>query len=72
MTSPTGPETEQTKRRYVRLRPYPQLVTQEAEPDEDLVYGDATPVIVEWRRVRGENEENVGNLEIEPSFEFRC
>ena len=26
----------------------------EAEPDEDLVYGDATPVIVEWRRVRAE------------------
>ena len=54
VTSPTGPETEQTKRRYVRPRPYPQLVTQEAEPDEDLVYGNATPVIVEWRRVRGE------------------
>ena len=52
--SPTGPETEQTKRRYVRPRPYPQLVTQEAEPDEDLVYGDATPVIVEWRGVRAE------------------
>ena len=52
--SPTGPETEQTKRRYVRPRLYPQLVTQEAEPDEDLVYGDATPAIVEWRKVRAE------------------
>ena len=52
--SPTGAETEPTKRRYVRLRTYPQLVTLEAEPDEDLVYGDATPVIVEWRRVRAE------------------
>ena len=29
-------------------------MTPEAEPDEDLVYGDATPVIVEWRRVRAE------------------
>ena len=52
--SPTGAETEPTKRRYVRPRTYPQLVTREAEPDEDLVYGDATPVIVEWRRVRAE------------------
>ena len=52
--SPTGAETEPTKRRYVRSRTYPQLVTPEAEPDEDQVYGDATPVIVEWRRVRAE------------------
>ena len=52
--SPTGAETEPTKRRYVRPGTYPQLVTPEAEPDEDLVYGDATPVIVEWRRVRAE------------------
>ena len=52
--SPTGAETEPTKRRYVRPRTYPQLVTPEAEPDEDLVYGDATPVIVGWRRVRAE------------------
>ena len=52
--SPTGAETEPTKRRYVRPRTYPQLVTPEAEPDEDLVYGDATPVIVEWREVRAE------------------
>ena len=52
--SPTGAETEPTKRRYVRPRTYPQLVTLEAEPDEDLVYGDAAPVIVEWRRVRAE------------------
>ena len=48
--SPTGAETEPTKRRYVRPRTYPQLVTPEAEPDEDLVYGDATPVIVKWSR----------------------
>ena len=49
-----GPEPDPSKRRYVRPRTYPQLVTLEAEPDEDLVYGDATPVIVEWRRVRAE------------------
>ena len=53
--SPTGAEGESgPKRRYVRTRTYPQLVTPEAEPDEDLVYGDAAPVIVEWRRVRAE------------------
>ena len=49
-----GPEPEQAKRRYVPPRPYPHLVTPEAEPDEDLVYGDATPVIVEWREARAE------------------
>ena len=52
--SPTGAETEPTKRRYVRPRTYPQLVTPEAEPDEGLVYGNATPAIVEWRKVRAE------------------
>ena len=53
--SPTGADSESgPKRRYVRPRTYPQLVTPEAEPDEDLVYGEATPVIVEWRRVRAE------------------
>ena len=55
-TSPsTGADSEPgPKRRYVRPRTYPQLVTPEAEPDEDLVYGDATPVIVEWRKARDE------------------
>ena len=53
--SPTGADSEPgPKRRYAPSRPYPQLVTPEAEPDEDLVYGDATPVIVEWREVRAE------------------
>ena len=53
--SPTGADSEPgPKRRYAPSRPYPQLVTPEAEPDEDLVYGDAAPVIVEWRRVRAE------------------
>ena len=53
--SPTGADGESgPKRRYVRPRTYPQLVTLEAEPDEELVYGDATPVIVEWREARAE------------------
>ena len=53
--SPTGADSEPgLKRRYAPSRPYPQLVTLEAEPNEDLVYGDAAPVIVEWRSVRAE------------------
>ena len=44
-----GPE-----RRYVPPRAYPQLVTPEAEPDEERVYGDAMPVIVEWRKAKAE------------------
>ena len=53
--SPTGADSEpRPKRRYAPSRPYPQLVTLEAEPNEDLVYGDATPVIVEWRGERAE------------------
>ncbi len=30
-------------------------MTQEAKPDEDLVYGEATPVIVAWRKARAES-----------------
>ncbi len=52
--SPPGPGPESSERRYVRPRDYPQLVTLEAEPDEELVYGDATPLVVEWRGVRAE------------------
>ena len=47
-----GMEPEATTRPYVPRRRYPQLVTEEAEPDEGQVYGDATPVIVEWRKAR--------------------
>ena len=35
-------------------REYRELVTEEAEPGEELVYGEATPVIVEWRRATAE------------------
>ena len=35
-------------------RPYRDLVTLEPEPGEEQVYGEATPLIVEWRRVRVE------------------
>ena len=33
-------------------RPFPELVTLEAEEGEELVYGKAAPLITEWRRVR--------------------
>ena len=35
-------------------RQYRDLVTLEPEPGEEQVYGDAAPLVVEWRRVRGE------------------
>ena len=33
-------------------RPYRDLVTLEPEPGEEQVYGEATPLIVEWRKVK--------------------
>ena len=35
-------------------RPHRELVTEDAEPGEEQVYGDATPLIVEWRKARAE------------------
>ena len=35
-------------------RPYRDMVTAEPEPGEEQVYGDVTPLIVEWRRVSAE------------------
>ena len=35
-------------------RPYRDVVTREPEPGEERVYGDAAPLIVEWRRVNAE------------------
>ena len=40
--------------RYVPPRRYPQLVTKEAQEGEEQVYGEAAPVIVEWRRTYAE------------------
>lgn len=40
--------------RYVPPRRYPQLVTKEAEEGEEQVYGEAAPVVVEWRRTYAE------------------
>lgn len=36
------------------IRQYTEIVTLEPEPDEEQVYGDVIPLIVEWRRVRSE------------------
>ena len=53
--TPSPPVTEpDPERRYVPPRKYPQLVTMEAEEDEEKVYGDAMPVIVRWRQARAE------------------
>ena len=48
---PVIPEPD-PNRKYVPPRKYPQLVTVDAEEGEKKVYGDATPVIVEWREAR--------------------
>ena len=40
--------------RYVPPRRYPQVVTKEAEEGEEQVYGEAAPVIAEWRRTYAE------------------
>lgn len=40
--------------RYVPPKRYPQVVTKEAEEGEELVYGEAAAVIVEWRRTYAE------------------
>ncbi len=37
-------------------REYRELVTEEAEPGEEGVYGEATPLIVEWRRATAERK----------------
>ncbi len=38
-------------------RPYPQLLTVEAEEGEELIYGEAMPAITEWRKAREVLEE---------------
>lgn len=43
-------------------REYPDLVTVEPEPGEEDVYGDALPLIVEWRSVRKEVTAASGRL----------
>ncbi len=46
----SAPAAEEPERpRYVPPRMFPQLVTREAEEGEEHVYGEATPLIVEWR-----------------------
>ncbi len=48
-TGAARPEEPVDKPRYCSPRLFPQLVTREAEEGEELVYGDATPLVAEWR-----------------------
>ena len=51
-TSASGveePGEQAEKPGYIPPRMFPQLVTKEAEEGEERVYGEATPLIVEWR-----------------------
>ena len=50
--APTGGDTTR-----LPLRPYPQLVTAEAEPGERRFYGKAIPTIAAWRQVRARREQ---------------
>jgi len=50
----TGDGQAGDRPRYVPPRRYPQLVTKEAQEGEEQVYGEAAPVIVEWRRTYAE------------------
>lgn len=52
--SASGGEQPVERPRYVPPRRYPQLVTKEAEDGEEEVYGEAAPVIVEWRKAYAE------------------
>ena len=49
-------DRETVKKRGVEplWRPYRDVVTADPELGEEQVYGDATPLIVEWRRVSAE------------------
>ena len=51
-TEKAAPEDRQPAVSGVDRRRHPELVTVNPEPGEERVYGEATPLIVEWRRVR--------------------
>ena len=44
-------------------REYPDLVTQEPAPDDEAVFGDAWPLIVEWRAIRQTHPNDGAGLE---------
>ncbi len=48
---PSGPPAAARKPR----RQYPELVTREAQPDDEQVYGAAWPLVDEWRRLWSEH-----------------
>ena len=47
----------QVGKRAAARREYPELVTLDPEPGEEQVYGEATSLIVQWRKVRGDHHE---------------
>ena len=57
-TGTVSPSQEKPVAKPLR-RLYRELVTEEAEPGEESVYGEATPVIVEWRRATAEHKRAV-------------
>ena len=52
--SETAPASAEKPGAEPRWRLRRELVTLEADPGEEQVYGDATPVTVEWRKAKAE------------------
>ena len=81
--SPAPVDDERQAAGRAHDRRHPELVTVDPEPGEEQVYGEATPLIVEWRRVRTDRleardrlaragaEERMRELEIAMIGEFR-
>ena len=54
-------------------RDHPEVVTLRAEEDEELVYGEATPLVVEWRRQRiAQLDEGASGVERARAWARRC
>ena len=51
-TRPASPPEEPRPRRRARRRPHPEIVTVDPAEDDVEVYGDAWPLVEEWRRLR--------------------
>ncbi len=49
-------DCEQQRPAVAPRRVFPELITEDAEPGEDLIYGEATDLVVEWRHAWAERK----------------
>ncbi len=49
-------EGKQQRPAVAPRRVFPELITEDAEPGEDLIYGEATELVVEWRQAWAERK----------------